>query len=161
MCMLCKQYRLKLLMYSTKNVTCGIMHISIYYFTHLGLFALQISSYCVQNTLLTNSNKIAIVLHQATIKSWKCRRSRWSLYRQWDWVSNLVIMENKNGSLRLCLDPKPLNTAIRRERYTIPTRAESVVWQTHMYYFRQEGWILASSSHRGVVLFVYVQYPMG
>ena len=27
------------------------MHIYIYYFTHLGLFALQISSYCVQNTL--------------------------------------------------------------------------------------------------------------
>ena len=34
MCMLSKQYRLKLLVYSTKNVTCGIMHISIYYFTH-------------------------------------------------------------------------------------------------------------------------------
>ena len=55
--MLSKQYRLKLLMYSTKNVTCGIMHISIYYFTHLGLFALQISSYCVQNTLFVDKQQ--------------------------------------------------------------------------------------------------------
>jgi hypothetical protein len=38
-----------------------------------------------------------------------------------DWVNNLVIVEKKNGSLRLCLDPKPLNLAIRRERYIIPT----------------------------------------
>ena len=57
MCMLGKQYRLKLLMYSTKNVTCGIMHISIYYFTHLELFSLQISSYCVQNTLFVDKQQ--------------------------------------------------------------------------------------------------------
>ena len=57
MCMLSKQCRLKLLMYSTKNVTCGITHISIYYFTHLGLFALQISSYCVQNTLFVDKQQ--------------------------------------------------------------------------------------------------------
>ena len=45
-------------MYSTKNVTCVIMHISIYYFTHLGLFALQISNrYCVQNTLFVDKQQ--------------------------------------------------------------------------------------------------------
>ena len=42
-----------------------------------------------------------------------------------DWVNNLVITEKKNGQLRLCLDPKPLNTAIKRERHVIPT-AEDV-----------------------------------
>ena len=42
-----------------------------------------------------------------------------------DWVNNLVITEKKNGELRLCLDPKPLNNAIKRERHTIPT-AEDV-----------------------------------
>ena len=57
MCMLSKQYRLKLLMYSTKNVTFRIMHIYIYYFTHLVLFALQISSYCVQNTLFVDKQQ--------------------------------------------------------------------------------------------------------
>ena len=38
-----------------------------------------------------------------------------------EWVSNLVIVEKKNGTLRICLDPKPLNEAIKHERYTIPT----------------------------------------
>ena len=33
------------------------MHIYIYYFTHLGLFALQISSYCVQNTLFVDKQQ--------------------------------------------------------------------------------------------------------
>ena len=43
-----------------------------------------------------------------------------------DWVSNLVVVEKKDGSLRLCLDPKDLNRAIRREHYTIPTLQEIV-----------------------------------
>ena len=42
-----------------------------------------------------------------------------------DWVHKLVIIEKKNGSLRICLDPKPLNVAIKRETHTLPT-AEDV-----------------------------------
>ena len=38
-----------------------------------------------------------------------------------DWVSNLVVVEKKDGSLRLCLDPKNLNKAIKREHHAIPT----------------------------------------
>ena len=38
-----------------------------------------------------------------------------------DWVNSLVIVEEKNGSLRLCLDPKELNKAIKREHYKPPT----------------------------------------
>ena len=41
-----------------------------------------------------------------------------------DWVSNLVIVEKKSDALRLYLDPKALNAAIKRERYTIPTPAD-------------------------------------
>ena len=41
-----------------------------------------------------------------------------------DWVSNLVVVEKKDMSLRLCLDPKPLNLAILRERFVIPTPAD-------------------------------------
>ena len=41
-----------------------------------------------------------------------------------DWVNNLVIVEKKNKTLRLCLDPKPLNAAIKRERHVIPTPAD-------------------------------------
>ncbi|CAB0017407.1 unnamed protein product [Nesidiocoris tenuis] len=39
-----------------------------------------------------------------------------------EWVSNLVIAEKPNGSLRVCLDPKFLNEPIERERTYIPTR---------------------------------------
>ena len=32
-----------------------------------------------------------------------------------DWVNNLVIVEKKNGSLRLCLDPRDLNKSVKRD----------------------------------------------
>ena len=41
--------------------------------------------------------------------------------RPTDWVHNLVVTEKKNGSMRLCLGPRPLNKAIRREHHRIPT----------------------------------------
>jgi len=37
-----------------------------------------------------------------------------------DWVSSLVIVDKPN-KLRLCIDPKDLNKAIRRPHYTMPT----------------------------------------
>ena len=48
--------------------------------------------------------------------------------RPTDWVHNLVITEKKSGSLRICLDPKPLNKAIKRERHSIPT-VEDVLYR--------------------------------
>ncbi len=41
-----------------------------------------------------------------------------------EWVSSLVIVQKKNGQLRLCLDPKELNEYIKREHYYIPTAGE-------------------------------------
>lgn len=38
-----------------------------------------------------------------------------------EWVSNLVIVEKKDKSLRLCLDPPDLNAAIEREDFKPPT----------------------------------------
>ena len=38
-----------------------------------------------------------------------------------EWVNSLVIVEKKDGSLRLCLDPKDLNIVIRREHFQIST----------------------------------------
>lgn len=38
-----------------------------------------------------------------------------------DWVSCLVIVKKLDGSLCLCLNPKPLNRALRRCHYPIPT----------------------------------------
>ena len=40
------------------------------------------------------------------------------------WVSSMVIVTKKNGELRICLDPRNLNTAIKREHYTMPTAVD-------------------------------------
>ena len=37
-----------------------------------------------------------------------------------EWISALVVERKKNGKLRLCLDPRPLNKALRRSTYPIP-----------------------------------------
>ncbi|KAG7312060.1 hypothetical protein JYU34_001506 [Plutella xylostella] len=41
-------------------------------------------------------------------------------------VSNLVIREKKDGTLRICLDPKDLNEVLLREYYLIPTLEEII-----------------------------------
>ena len=41
-----------------------------------------------------------------------------------EWVNSLVIVDKPNGKLRLCLDPKELNAAIKREYHHILTLEE-------------------------------------
>ncbi|XP_061887621.1 uncharacterized protein K02A2.6-like isoform X2 [Entelurus aequoreus] len=41
-----------------------------------------------------------------------------------EWVSSLVVVQKKTGALRICLDPRDLNKAIRREHFKLPTREE-------------------------------------
>lgn len=41
-----------------------------------------------------------------------------------DWVSNIVLVEKPDGKLRLCLDPQPLNQAIKRSHFQLPTLDE-------------------------------------
>ena len=41
-----------------------------------------------------------------------------------DWVSSLAYTWKANGKLRVCLDPKGLNTAIRLDHYKTPTVEE-------------------------------------
>lgn len=38
-----------------------------------------------------------------------------------EWVSSLILIEKKNGQLRVCLDPRNLNQAIKRTHYPIPS----------------------------------------
>ena len=38
-----------------------------------------------------------------------------------DWVSAIVVNKKSNGKIRLCLDMQPLNKALRRCHYPIPT----------------------------------------
>ena len=37
------------------------------------------------------------------------------------WVNSMVCVEKKNGSVRICLDPRDLNKAVLREHHKIPT----------------------------------------
>ncbi len=74
-----------------------------------------------------------------------------------DWVRNLVITEKKNGSIRVCLDPKPLNTAIKRERHMIPTPADVQRKLSGCKTFT----VLPRPTVGGIILQVYIQYTLG
>ena len=37
-----------------------------------------------------------------------------------DWVNQITIATKKNGSLRICIDPRSLNQVLKRERYQLP-----------------------------------------
>ena len=34
-----------------------------------------------------------------------------------EWVTQFVVCRKKSGKLRVCIDPKPLNRALKREHY--------------------------------------------
>ena len=43
-----------------------------------------------------------------------------------DWVNSLVVVEKPNGKLRVCLDPRNLNKAVKRPHYNMPTLEDAV-----------------------------------
>ena len=44
------------------------------------------------------------------------------VYQPTDWVNSLVVIEKpKSKKLHICLDPRPLNNAIHREHFQLPT----------------------------------------
>ena len=38
-----------------------------------------------------------------------------------EWISSTVVLMKPNGKLRFCLNPKPLNKALKRKSYPLPT----------------------------------------
>ena len=42
-----------------------------------------------------------------------------------DWVNSMVVVQKKDGGLRICIDPKDLNNALKREYYQLPTIEET------------------------------------
>ena len=52
-----------------------------------------------------------------------------------DWVNGLVVVEKPNGKLRVCLDPRPLNNAIKREHLHLPTPEEIFSQMSGACYF--------------------------
>ena len=43
------------------------------------------------------------------------------------WISSMVVVPKQNGKLRICLDPKDLNYAVRREHYPLHTLADIAI----------------------------------
>ena len=52
-----------------------------------------------------------------------------------DWVNGIVTPIKKNGDLRVCLDPRLLNFAIKREHYKLPTYEEVMAQFSNAKYF--------------------------
>ena len=52
-----------------------------------------------------------------------------------DWVNGLVVVEKPNQKLRVCLDPRPLNKAIKREHLHLPTTEEISSRMSGAFYF--------------------------
>ncbi len=38
-----------------------------------------------------------------------------------DWISSLVVIKKPNGKLRICIDPRPLNKALKMSNFPLPT----------------------------------------
>ncbi len=52
-----------------------------------------------------------------------------------EWVNALVIVSKPNGKLRICLDPRPLNKAIKRQHHRLPTTEEIIFEMSGARYF--------------------------
>lgn len=52
-----------------------------------------------------------------------------------DWVNSLVVVEKPNGKLRVCIDPKELNKAIKRPHYPMPTLEDVLSKMSGAKYF--------------------------
>ncbi|KAG1933981.1 retrotransposable element [Pimephales promelas] len=38
-----------------------------------------------------------------------------------DWISSMVVVKKPSGKLRICIDPRPLNKALKRQHFPLPT----------------------------------------
>ena len=66
-----------------------------------------------------------------------------------DWVNSLVVFEKpKSKKLHICLDPRPLNKAIRREHFQLPTLEDITTRLSGACFFsklyRCKSWVLAN-----------------
>ena len=52
-----------------------------------------------------------------------------------DWVNSMVTVIKPNGKLRICIDPRDLNKAIKREHYPMRTIEEIAACMPNAKYF--------------------------
>ena len=67
-------------------------------------------------------------------------------------VSGLAVAVKKTGTLRICLHPRQLNTALRREISAACSRGHTsrAVWSTNLFHGRSQVWLLASCPGTGI-----------
>ena len=65
-----------------------------------------------------------------------------------DWVNSMVTIIKPNGKIRICIDPRDLNKAVKREYYPMRTIDEIITRMPNASVFcvRCQLWILASST---------------
>nr|XP_037276019.1 uncharacterized protein K02A2.6-like [Rhipicephalus microplus] len=54
-----------------------------------------------------------------------------------DWVNPLVVVHKKDGTLRICMDPRAVNRSIKREHYPMPSREDIESELAGAQYFSQ------------------------
>ena len=52
-----------------------------------------------------------------------------------DWVNSLVIVSKPNGKLRICIDPRDLNRAIKRQHFQLPSAEDVFAQMSGAKYF--------------------------
>lgn len=70
-----------------------------------------------------------------------------------DWVSIVVRATKPSGDLKICIDPKDLNKALKRERYPIPVIEDVLSELSKARMFTKEDaqfWLLACSTRRRI-----------
>ena len=71
-----------------------------------------------------------------------------------EWVNSLVVVQKPCGAVRLCIDPRDLDKAMKRSHYPMKTVGEvaSRLQDATIYFehFRPQEWILAVEARRRV-----------
>ena len=52
-----------------------------------------------------------------------------------DWVNSLVTVSKPNGKLRICIDPRDLNRAIKRQHFQLPSAGDLFAQMSGAKYF--------------------------
>ena len=88
---------------------------------NLGVVSLHVDPYIRPKVL--PSRNIPIALRQtvkAKLDELVHRKVISPVHEPTDWVSQMAIVKKPNGDIRVCIDPQPLNTALKREHYKLP-----------------------------------------
>ena len=72
-----------------------------------------------------------------------------------EWINSMVVVPKSNGEVRICLDPRNLNSAIKREHYLMQTLNEVTKQLASAKYFSvldaTSSWLLGCSTLERII----------